>query len=299
MTYDPRENRHHDQYGVTLITAAPRPGSKIQMLSQNFCDKHTWHSTSARRTAQPLTDSGDGLTWALAAPKIGVDVMHGRIPHERRLRSEHKPTVKVGGVTKTEKDLHDNAGDYSIDYATMSVTFSASQAGAAVTLDFSEVVNSKWYLKPAAGKRLRLLSAELQFSTDARMEDTFVFQVRGDVAKFAALASYWDANGGPYPAGTMLPLGDPACYQTVFDLICEANLAHPIIPALKHATPTVRDTVSDILIFAWDYGAQATIDVTDGPSAVDPNDIEISLEHDVEMEGAYAVVTFYGLSEDA
>jgi hypothetical protein len=286
-----------DAYGNPIVTSAVRAGSKVQIISQNFCDRHTWYSTSARRVDQALTDIGDGLTWALVADKIGVDVTHGRIAHERRIRATYKPVVKVNGVTKTEKDPHSNAGDYTIDYATMRVTFGSSQAGSTVTLDFSEVVNSKWYLKPLAGKRLRLISAELQFSMDAKMDDTFIFQPRGDVSKHTALAAYWDANGGPYPAGTMLPLGDPTCYQTVFDLICEANLSYPIIPKFQHTAPTWRDTVSDILIFAWEYGEQATVDISDG-AGWDPNDIEISLEHDVEMEGTCAVVTFYCLSED-
>lgn len=286
--------------GFPATETRPRTGSKVQILSQNFCDRHTWYSTSARRTAVAMVDSGTGLTWTLASPPAlgGVDVTHGRLPHERRVRATYRPVVKVNGTAKVEKDPHDNVGDYTVDYATMSVTFGSSQAGATVTLDYSEVIDSRWYLKPAAGKRLRLISAELQFSVDARMEDTFMFQPRGDVAKFTALAAYWDANGGPYPAGTMLPLGDPVCYQTVFDLIAEANLAYHPIPALKHAVPTWRDTVSDVVIFPWEYGEQATIDVSDGVGS-DVNDIEISLEHHTEMTGSHAVVTFYCLSEDA
>jgi len=290
----PRSSR-----GAPLTQNDVREGSKIQIMSQNFCDKRTWYSTSVRRTAQTMTDTGDGLVWALAADKYGVDVMHGRIAHERRIRTQYKPVVKVDGVTKVEKDPHTDVGDYVIDYKTMRVTFTSTQAGATVTLDFSEVVNSKWYLRPTAGKRLRLISAELQFSVDARMDDTFIFQPRGDVAKHAALTTYWDGNdpAGPYPAGTMLPLGDPTCYQTIFDLICEANLSYPVIPAFKHDTPTWRDTAVDVRIFSWDYGQQAVVNVSDG-AGWDPNDIEISLEHDLEMEGTQAVVTFYALSED-
>lgn len=286
-----------DAYGNPVVVPAVRSGSKVQIISQNFCDRHTWYSTSARHTAQAMTDTGNGLTWALTVDKVGVDVTHGRIAHERRIRATYRPVVKVNGVTKTEVDPHTLSGDYTVDYATMRVTFGSSQAGNTVTLDYSEVVNSKWYLKPLEGKRLRLIKAELQFSIDAKMDDSFIFQPRGDVAKFAALASYWDANGGPYPAGTMMPLGDPTVYQTVFDLVCEANLSYPAIPAFKHTTPTWRDTVSDIYIFSWDYGEQATVDVTSGVSAIDPNDVEISLEHDMEMEGSSAVVTFYAISE--
>ena len=288
-----------DSHGNEVFGQALRAGSKVQVISQNFCDKHTWYSTSARRTAQAMTSYlGLGLVWSLAASKVGVDVNHGRIPHERRLHAAHSPVVKIDGVTKTEVDPHTNVGDYTVDYATMTVTTTDAHVGATVTLDFSEVVNSKWHLKPDDGKLLRLVSAELQFSADARMDDSFIFQPRGDVAKFAALAQYWDANGGPYPAGTMLPLDEPTVYQTVFDLICEANLAYPPIPSFAHATPTWRDTTCEIYIFSWDYGKQAVIDITSGPSAEDPGDIEISLEHDVEMAGKHAVVTFYCTPED-
>ena len=288
--------------GHQIVEVAARSGSKVQIISQNFCDEHTWYSTSQRHTGIVLVDSGDGKTWTVPGGTFThsfgiVDVTHGRILHERRIRAQYRSRVYVNGVEKAEKDPHNNVGDFVINEDTAAVTFDASQSGKTVTLDCSEIVNSKWYLRPADGKKLRLISAELQFSIDAKMEDTFVFQPRGDVAKFPALAPYWNANGGPYPAGTMIPLGDPVCYQTVFDLICEANLSYPVIPALKHTTPTWRDTKSDILIFAWEYGDQATIDVSSA-AGWDPNDIEICLEHDTEMTGSYAVVTFYCTSED-
>lgn len=297
--------------GHQIVEVSARSGAKTQIISQNFCDRHTWYATSQRHTGIVLVDSGDGLTWTLppgtlthsppntpGVPFGLVDVTHGRILHERRLRAAYRTRVYVNGIEKAEKDPHDEAGDWVINYTTGAVTFAVTQAGKTVTLDCSEVVNSKWYVRPGSGKKLRLVSAELQFSTDSRMQDTFVFQPRGDVAKFTGLANYCTTNGGPYPPGTLLPLGDPTCYQTVFDLVCEANLAYPAIPALKGDVPTWRDTKADILIFSWEYGDQATIDVSSGPGW-SPNDIEIYLEHDREMVGSYAVVTFYCISEDA
>lgn len=296
--------------GMSLAQIAPRSGRKAQLISQNFCDQHSWYATSQRHTGLVLSDSGDGKTWTVSGgtfthcplgsstPFGVVDVTHGRITQERRLRSQYRSRVYVNGVEKTEKDPHDDVGDWVIDVDTGAVTFDVSHAGDTVTLDCSEVVNSKWYLQPLPGKKLRLISAELQFSTDAQMEDTFIFQTRGDVAKFTALAPYCTTNGGPYPPGFMMPLGDPTCYQTVSDLICESNRSHPSIPALKHSTPTWRDTKSDVLVFNWEYGEQATVDITSGTSNSDPNDIEISLEHDREMPGTFAVVTFYALTED-
>lgn len=296
-TYKSKTNRaltSRTAQGVQRMESVLRTGSKAQLISQNFCDKRTWYSTSIRRTAQSMTDTGDGLTFALDADKVGVDVKHARILHERRLRPAYAPKVYADGVQKTEKDPHNDVGDFVIDYLTMQVTFAGSQSGKAVTITFSEVANSKWYLKPTAGKVLRLVSAELQFSDDAKMKDTFVFQARGDVAKFPALAPYWNANGGPYPAGTMLPLGDATYYQSKFDLICEANLAYPLIGKTVGGGFGWRDMPQDMNVYSWDYGEQATIDIS---SAVGM-DIEVCLEHDTVCEGLAAVVTFYCISED-
>jgi hypothetical protein len=296
--------------GRQLLETSPRSGSKVQVISQNFCDAHTWYATSLRHTGVVMVDSGDGLTWTLppgtlthspphnpSVPYGIVDVTHGRLLHERRLRSEYACVVKVDDVVVPEKDPHDNAGAYTINVLTGAVTFDVSQAGKVVTLDVSEVRDSRYYLTPTAGKKLVLISAELQFSADALMEDSFIFQARGDVAKFTPLAPYSTTNGGPYPPGTMLPIGDPTVYQTVLDLIVEANGSRPVIPKIQHPSPMWRDTVSDSYIFTWDYENQASVDISSGPG-FDPNDIEISLEHHREMPGSFAIVTFYCRSED-
>lgn len=286
--------------GIQLVEAALRSGTKTQQISQNFCDKHTWYSTSTRHTGVVMVDSGDGLTWNLpAAPgAFGlVDVTHGRILHERRLRATYRTRVYVDGVEKAEKDPHDDAGDFTVNVVTGDVTFDSSQAGAVVTIDYSQVVNSRWYLRPRADKKLRLASAELQFSTDTQMRDTFIFQLYARVDKFPPLFPYWNQNPlgapGPYPAGTKLPIGDTVYYHNILDLICEANLAYPLIPKWTGQGSTWRDLKSDVMIFSWDYGEQASIDLDDAWGM----EIGIWLEHDVECSGSYGVITFYCLSE--
>ena len=288
----------------------PRSGTKLQLVSQNFCDDHTWYSTSQRHTGISMTDSGNGLLWTIpngtlthcppgsSAPFGLVDVTHGRILHERRLRDTYRTRVYVDGVEKTEIDPHSGNGDWAVAEDTGAVTFTADQSGKSVTIDFSEVVNSKWYIRPLPGKKLRIVSAELQFSTDTEMNDTFVFQARGEVDKFKPLVDYFAGLGSnPYPPGTAIPVGEPTCYQTVFDLICEANLSYPVIPKIARASPTWRDLKSDCMIFSWEYGDQATVDISSA-AGEDVNDIEICLEHNIKVTGSYAVVTFYALSED-
>jgi hypothetical protein len=266
----PRSSRGH-----TVVQSDLREGSKTQVISQDFCDKTTWYATSIARTNQAMTDMGAGTVWQLTGgDKFGVDVCHGRLLHERDLRPTYAAVVKVDGVTKTEKDPHDDVGDYTIDYRTMRVTFDVSQAGNTVTLDFHEVQNSKWYVAPEAGKILRLGSAELNFARGARMKDTFVFALR--VGGQAVNTRY---------------------YQTVKDLVIEANRSYPIInKTLVGEGPALgwRDLQEDVDVYAWDYSQQATIDLRSSWGM----DIEISLEHDVECDGDGAIVTFYCTSED-
>lgn len=290
-----KSTRPTSSRAVPIIQTDLRSGEKTQIISQNFCDKTTWYATSTRYSSINMVDSGDGLKWLLPdGYQTVIDVTHGKILHERRLRPTYVTKVYVDGYLATEVNPDTNIGDYTLDARLCVVTFNDSQAGKSVTIDYSKVNNSKWYVSPSDGKILRLVSAELQFSTDAKMNDSFVFQARADVAKFPPLAPYCTTNGGPYPPGTKLAIGDPVCYQTVFDLICEANLAYPVIPKWVGENAGWRDLKSDIMIFSWDYGEQASVDVRSDWGM----DLEISLENHIECGGHAAVVTFYCLSED-
>jgi hypothetical protein len=283
--------------GSTIVQSDAREGSKVQVISQNFCDKNTWYTTSVRRTAQAM-ETNDGYTYQLEdGYKFGVDVLHGRLLHERDLRASYAPIVKVNGAAKVEVDPHTGDGDFTIDYDTMIVTFAQSQVGNTVTLDFSEVINSKWYVTPADDKCLRLIEAELNFSRKGRLLDTIVFAIQADVAKHPLLAAYWNGNGGPFPAGTYLPLRT-LYYQTINDLIFEANKSFPVInkSVVSEGSEELgwRDLHDDMDVYAWDYANQATIDLHSDLGMR----LEICLEHDLECFGKSAVVSFYCVSEE-
>jgi len=382
---DPKNSR-----GATKVQPEHREGAKLEMFSQNFCDKRTWFTTSNRVTGAAMTDSGDGLTFNLAGgPKVLVDVDRGRVSDGNKLIGTYGAVVYVNGTKMTEHHPDDvmsydasgnevfnyaaGQGDYGLNYLTGDVIFKNSQAGNTVTIDYSEVVNSKWYLTPDPGKRIELLAAELQFSEGAEMTSDFIFQARADVGKHPLMAPYLDDaanavkttlaatytwNGtttvttsdtsevtagewitldgsgayyyiaavtpntsvtivdalgigiipsgstpsakAPYalfPTGTKLPLGDPTLYRTKFDIIAEANVSYPIIPADPQKPGggwSWRQLIKNIEIFRWDYMDQAYIGVLDKWGM----DIEISLGNDIPPNGWKAVVTFYGLSED-
>lgn len=284
--------------GMTMIQPMMREGSKVQIMTQNFCDKTTWYGKSIRRTGVSLSPAdGYANVFVLQTPTVMVDVTHGKIFAETRIRSTYKPVVYVDGIAAMEKDPDTGIGDYEIDYRTGKVTFNANPEGV-VTIDYSEVTTSEWYIKPNDGKRLRLIIAELQFSTDCQMKDSWVFQPRAEVGKCPLFNPYWDQNPdgppGPYPAGTMLPLGDPVIYQTVMDLIVESLGSQVIIPKSQLENPGWRDLKVDVQLFRWSYETQATIDVKSSWGM----DIEIKLMNHRENDGTFAVVAFYALSED-
>lgn len=200
--------------GIQKVQVEPREGTKLELFSQNFCDKRTWFKTSTRITDGYMTDSGDGLTFTLdVGPKVIIDVGHGRISEGHKIRDTYVGKVYVDGVLKTEHhpddvmsfdangdevfSYADGYGDYGLDYLTGDVVFKASQAGKTVRIDYSEVVNSKWYIKPEAGKRIELISAELQFSVGSVMNSDFVFQARADVGKHPLMAVVWDDATNP------------------------------------------------------------------------------------------------------
>ncbi len=379
-----------NEFGILKVQAEHHQGDKLELFSQNFCDKRTWFVSSTRVSGASMTDAGDGYTFKISdGYKIIVDVNNGRISEGFKLNSEYSEKVYVDGILMNRhnpdsflhydsdgKEVHDFANgdeDYGCDYLTGNIVFKEYQGGKTVTIDYSEVSNSKWYIKPDTNKRIELLSAELQFSKDAVMRSDVIIQPRGDVGKHPLLAPCLDSTSNParsalsssftwdgtttvttldtseisvgeyispdgygtyyyvgavvpntsvvivdvlnigfipsgtlpsvkssialFPAGTMLPLGDPTRYATKFDIIAEANLSYPIIPAdiqLPEGGWTWRQAPKDITIYRWDYKDQAYIDVRSSWGM----DIEISLGDDVPADGWKAVVTFYGISQD-
>lgn len=77
----------------------------------------------------------------------------------------------------------------------------------------------------------------------------------------------------------------------IFDVFDPLDLEEDRI--LKALEKPWGDLQSDMMIFSWDYGEQAAIDIMSQYGM----DIEVKLEHDVECIGTAAVVTFYCISE--
>lgn len=283
----------------TKVQIEPRAGFRLQMTSQNFCDKTTWYTKSTRHTGEVLQKiDEDGYVLGLTFPVCMVDTSHGKIFGEHKIADGYGAKVYIDGyATAHEKNPDTGLGDYEINYRTGEVTFTQAQAGV-ISMDYSEVTTSEWYLRAATGKIIKVISAEVQFSTDSRMQDSFSFQARARVGQCPLLNPYWNQNPagapGPYPTGTLLPIAEQVIYKTVMDLVIESTGSCPVIPKTTTDSPTWRDLPHDVQVFRWTFDAQGTLDIVSSWGT----EVEIKLLNNTECSGTAAVVTFYGLIED-
>lgn len=265
---------------VLRVSTEPAEGSRVTIISPNWADKTTWLWKSIQTLGVTMVDSGDQLTYNPPSGKEGpwVDNYHGKYSNEDYAVTEegHIPRLKVyvdtggGPVLKTEQDPHTGSGgDYTVDYSTGDITFlSALGVSDVVTADIYEVGSSEFFIKPEAGKKLKIVRVEVQFSKDISITDTVKYQLN--------IASS--------------PYGDPVIYKTMQDYVNESDGAYPIIYKTTDASPTWRDLSDDVQTLPWQYAA-----ITELKSSLDM-DIKVSLEHDVPFDGSYAVATFYCLS---
>lgn len=276
---------------VTRVSVEAPEGSRVTLVSPDWADKTTWYFKSTRNAGVTLTDSGDGLRFDIDPDGYAVTIIdnyHGKYSDEDFLKTVdgYLPRAKayVDGYEKTEQDPHyGNGGDYLVNYRDGYVTFLQSQAGKTVTMDYWEVGTSCWTIKPVAGKKLKLISAEVQFSENISVRDTVIFQPYGFVDVFAPHLV------GPIPSGTLIPLGDPTIYKSMMDYINEANGALPVIPKTTTSNPTWRDLKFNIETYPWHYQALTELKSSYGM------EVRITLQHHEEFSG-YATATFYCLS---
>ena len=254
--------------GVQKVQLVAPEGTRLDLITPNWCDKSTWVQESAEVLAETLTDSGDGLTFN-SINANWIDTSHGLITDEDRLDAKYLPVIKANGVLQVEDDpFGGTQNDYSLDYASGDVTFHAAPTGP-ITADYWKAGTSLWTLAPAAGKVIRLTAVELQFSEDVVMNDTVQFQVY--------------VGGGPY--------GDPVLYKRFTDFVNASEGSFPAIPAMAGAG---RGTRSPIRIFRWPYLDRGTTDLKSSLAM----EIHISLVSNTSFGGEFATATFYGVTED-
>jgi hypothetical protein len=276
--------------GRLELSVWPTEGSKTNYISPNWCDPTTWYYSAIRVVAEIPTTSNN-IVYTLAHDTI-IDAYHGKLSYESRLEdlegNSFRVTVKVNTVTKTEVNPATDTGDFVINYAAGTITFSSAldpEDDVEVTYHYEN--GSTWVLHPDPGRQLKISKIEVQFSTDIVLTDTVQFIPYG-------LADYFAPEyvaAGYIPSGTKIPLGDGEIYKTMLDFINDSNGVLDTLPQLGGDPETNwRAMKTSVQVFRWDYTAVTPIDSSKGL------EIHIRLVNDIPLGGWLAVATFYCLS---
>lgn len=224
----------HNTDSVPLFTPEPRLGTEVVYGTHNFSDPTTWAGDSVRVVDEVATDSGDGLIWNLAHPRV-IDMVHGKVFDEDqyvRDQQEDNPgdphgysvIVKTDSVEQTMRaPFATEGGDYEVNYAEGKIIFFESQAGSTVEVSYSYENGSTFYIIPDAGTTLDIEAAKAMWSNDFEMNDSVRFEVW---ALAAAVAPHLGL-----PEGTKIPVATTE-YRTLTQLTSEASEYTPFaVPA--------------------------------------------------------------------
>ncbi len=259
-----------NQDGSLSVAATPILGSRKTIVSHNYCDPTTWYSNS-------IGEDGDGygqvfstidayVTYQSPDDRVNwIDASHGRITGEHLL-TQYQVQVTVDGYAKIEDT------DYTVNYQDGYVVFdSALTSSNVVKASFSYEAGSTFALVPASGKTLRILYTEVQFGISTKISHCcpIRFQV-------------WVYN--PYDLPNKFPYGSPELYKSENDIVNISNGGEHIVQ--------FGGLAEDVVILPFKYAA-----VTDLSSAVGA-EIRISIDSDTPLDGYYATMTAYCLSED-
>jgi hypothetical protein len=246
--------------------------SRNDKFSLNLCDPTTWWYSSEQRTDQSLTRSTEFI-YTFPDTNI-IDLNHGKISDEDDLFSSYGLIIKIDSVTQDIDTPFGTPGDqdYSMNYSTGTVTFNSSvSAESTVTATYSYENGSLYKISPIADKKLIIIGAECQISSEITLNDSTIYEI-------------W---GKPYPGASKILLRSKI-YKTALDFMNESNGAYPVVPAWGG---TKRGTTQTGLIFPWNYKVRSEL-----LSSLE-FEVRVYLENDIAHTGEFATVTFYCISE--
>jgi hypothetical protein len=284
VTFD---SSHQTTDNFIRVVQEPREGDAKNFYSPNMADETTWYEGCTMVDEFELTDSGDLTTWNTNGTHDGpwIDLYHGKMFHENDLLTANPDcAVKVefdaGGigtwVEKTQNEFGDTAtGDYDIDYASGTVTFnSALTSGDKVRASFCKAPSTMtWTMAPDSGKRLKLMYAEAQFTSDIEMQADIVYET-------------WAYNPADLP--NKIKVGEVR-YKTISDFLYETTGAFPKIAGFGGTGPRGLSN-KDIIIFPFNYSTARDIRSSQGA--------EIRIKTDKIHTGTMMTSTLYCLQED-
>jgi hypothetical protein len=213
---------------------------RVWSFSHDFSDKTTWYGDSVRVVDETL--SGDGITYNFAHSYI-IDLSHGKIadediviPTPSQGGSSFIPVIKVGGITKTEREFgEETGGDYEIDYATGTLTF-YTQVYDTVTATYYYATNSNYYVRPSNGQKITITSVELLFTKDVCMTDALA----------VAVFTYNPYLGTPPQKFIYQP--SYSLYKRFYDLVSWSRGSFPVIPKFGTGPRMAEDDIVQLRI---------------------------------------------------
>lgn len=258
--------------GAPFVMPEPRDGSSLIIVTHNWCDPTTWYTQSVAVSGETLEDSGDGLTFN-SDHTHWIDLNHGKIYREDLIKEPYLPSVYIDGVEKTERpSFSDSGGDFVINYAAGTVTFSQAPSGT-VTADYHYENGSQFIVAPAQNKKLIIESSEVQFAKNIDIQDTIHFQV-------------WIYN--PYDLPNKIPYTEPTTYKTIKDFIDESRGVYPEVSAIGGST---RGLTNPHVTFPFNYITVKELKYSYGA------EIRIWLENGTAFGGEFGTATFYCTSK--
>jgi hypothetical protein len=266
---------------------------RIYVFSCDFNKKETWYNNSSTNSESFDADGVQnefGLAYGSGNGAAIIDLCHGKVTDEYALVNpsgdSYVPVVKINGAVQTEREAFESiGGHYEIDYIAGKLKFyAAPPSGNEVTIDYHYSPSGhgpRVEAGPSAGKKWTINFAEVQFSVDTIMKDTFLQNAIIDYPVFVS---------GVYSHTIPdMKVGPDTPYLTGGNFLDYTNGSFPIIPAFGGSE---RGTTEDTLIFRWDYASSMEL-----VSSLNARFL-ITTKHNRGFEGERVVITIYGVEED-
>lgn len=270
--------------GFMQTISQPRPGVEKYVFSHNFCNATSWFDNADAVSNFEMTNSGDLTTWNTGSTHVNwIDLKHGHLFDEENIlaaQPELAAVIEVSNddgetwVEKTENTWRKVDGDFSINYTDGTITFnSALSFGARVRASFYKARETySWIIAPAAGKKLKVLYVELQFTSDLDFNNIVEYEI-------------WGYN--PYDLPNKMMYAS-RIYKRIQDFFLESTGPYPVMPAFGGESAGLS---SGLITLPFKYLAYRELKSSEGA------EVRVKLRDPGALGGEFAAITFYCLTE--
>lgn len=260
-------NRKSDIQDIQEVSIHKAEAPSTTKVSHDWTDPTTWYQDSKKVETETLTTtddlvfSGQNQNW--------INLVSGNLYDEDRISEPYKVKVFEDGVEITS--------GFSIDYKNGQVIFENSKNGSTVTVTYHYARSSKWCLTPNANSILILEHAELNLSSNVKMNAPISFNILASNPQFNPEQPVSETN----PEKVIV---QSIKYKNEKDIINAGNKGQGQIPAFGNLTnPT--------LVFPFEYATVKPLDSRQGVQLC------LQIEDDKPYDGSYATASFYVISK--